>query len=134
MAFLKFFHVLFLFIWIGALFILTWMLGYLIKKSDMEAMNCLDKRIYFYLDLPAMILAILFGGLILLFKETNWKAPWLHMKLTFAFLLIMSDMICGIFITKRVQSRLFYRFFHGLISLLLVCILFAVYVLKHCRY
>ncbi|MCC5831471.1 MAG: CopD family protein [Chlamydiales bacterium] len=133
MAILKFFHVLFIFIWIGSLLILTRLLGYQAKESDeiFQAMNRINKRIYFFVDLPSMILAVLFGLLLLFLKDLNWKAPWLHMKLLFAFLLIVCDIICGTLIAKGGRRpRLFYQIFHGITGIFLILVLIAIYILK----
>lgn len=133
MAILKFFHVLFIFIWIGSLLMLTRLLGYQAKESDetFQAMNRINKRMYFFIDLPSMILAVFFGLLLLFFKDTNWKAPWLHMKLLFAFLLIVCDVILGTLIARgRRHPGLFYKIFHGMTGLFLILVLIAIYILK----
>lgn len=133
MIILKFLHVLFIFIWMGGLLMLTRMLGYLSKESDatFQAMNRINKRIYFFIDLPSMILAVTFGLLLLFLKDMNWKAPWLHMKLMFAFLLIVCDITCGCLIAKgKRRSRVFYQILHGLTGLFLIGVLVAIYILK----
>lgn len=133
MATLKFFHVLFVFIWIGSLLMLTRMLGYQAKESDdvFRAMNRVNKRIYFFIDLPSMILAVIFGLILLSIKEINWKAPWLHLKLTFAFLLIICDIICGALIAKgRRHPRIAYQLFHGITGIFFIIVLVAIYILK----
>ncbi|MCH9626646.1 MAG: hypothetical protein S4CHLAM2_02720 [Chlamydiales bacterium] len=133
MAILKLFHVLFVFIWIGSLLMLTRMLGYQAKESDtlFQAMNRINKRIYFFIDLPSMVLAVAFGLCLLFLKDTNWKAPWLHLKLTFAFFLIICDSICGCWIAQgKRRSRLVYQVFHGLTGIFLIAVLVAIYILK----
>ena len=133
MAILKLLHVLFVFIWIGGLLMLTRMLGYQAKESDatFQAMNRINKRIYFFIDLPSMLLAVFFGLLLLFLKDMNWKAPWLHLKLTFAFLLIICDIVCGTLIAKgRRHPRLFYQIFHGVTGLFFIIVLIAIYIMK----
>ncbi len=112
---------------------LTRMLGYQVKESDavFQAMNRINKRIYFFIDLPSMILAVLFGLLLLFLKDTNWKAPWLHLKLTFAFLLIICDIICGSIIVRGKRlSKVFYQILHGITGIFLIVVLVAIYILK----
>jgi uncharacterized membrane protein len=133
MAILKLLHVLFIFIWIGSLLMLTRLLGYQAKETDaaFQVMNRINKRMYFFIDLPSMVLAVVFGLLLLFLKDTNWKAPWLHMKLLFAFLLIVCDLICGTLIAKgKRHPRLFYQIFHGITGLFLILVLIAIYILK----
>lgn len=133
MATLKLFHVLFVFLWMGSLLMLTRLLAYQIKESDttFSAMNRINKRIYFFIDLPSMLLTITFGLILLFLKDTNWKAPWLHLKLTAAFLLIVCDVICGRIIAKgKRYPRVFYQIFHGITGIFLIVILVAIYILK----
>ncbi len=82
-----------------------------------------------------MIIAVVCGILLFFFNGVNWKAPWLHMKLTFAFLLIVCDIICGFLVVKSTRVPLIgkgtgYKIFHGIIGLLLILVLFSIYVLK----
>lgn len=113
---------------------LTRILGYLAKESDevFYAMNRINKRIYFFIDLPSMILAVALGLTLLFLKDMNWKAPYLHLKLTFAFFLIVCDCICGVIIARgKRHSRALYQAFHGMTGLFLIVILFAIYILKN---
>lgn len=106
MAILKFLHILFIFLWTGTLLTQTRLLGDLEKKRAAgQEMVYAIKRIYCWIDLPAMVLAITFGMLLLNFKDDlNWKAPWLHMKLTFAFFLILCDCLIGIKIVRHAKG------------------------------
>ena len=128
MAILKLLHVFFVFIWIGTLLTQTRFLGYLVKEipSIQERIMKIVKKVYFLVDLPAMLLTIATGIVLLLFKEDiNWKAPWLHIKLTLVFLLIICDLITGKVITKHARTLLQgkqagYLILHTLIALILV--------------
>jgi len=112
---------------------LTRMLGYQSKESDetFQAMNRINKRIYFFIDLPSMLLAVTFGLILLFLKDIDWKAPWLHLKLTFAFFLIICDVICGTLIAKgKRRSRVVYQIFHGITGIFFIVVLIAIYILK----
>lgn len=112
---------------------LTRLVGHQTQDSEETflAMNRINKRIYFFIDLPSMILAVTFGLILLTLKDMNWKAPWLHMKLTFAFLLIICDVICGVFIAKgKRYPRFVYQIFHGMTALFFIFVLVAIYILK----
>lgn len=133
MAILKLLHVLFVFIWVGGLLMLTRSLGYQAKENGevFSAFNRINKRIYFFIDLPSMILAVTFGLLLLFLKDTDWRAPWLHMKLTLVFFLIICDLLCGRVIAKgKRHPRWIYQVFHGIAGLLFIGILVAIYILK----
>lgn len=133
MAILKLFHVLFVIGWLGSLLTLTYFLGYLVKEAPLvqESIGKVAKKIYLRVDLPSMVLGVGLGLALLFLKEDiNWKAPWLHMKLTFAFLLIVCDLITGRLIVKESRGIWGYRSLHALALLLLVAILIAIYVVK----
>ncbi|NGX62301.1 MAG: hypothetical protein K940chlam9_01798 [Chlamydiae bacterium] len=137
MAYLKLLHVLFVFTWVGSLLSLTRMLGYQGKETPEVQMRLgrILKRIYFFVDLPSMILAVTFGVILLFVREIDWKAPWLHMKLTLAFFFIVCDVICGFQIVKVSRKPIVgrgipYKILHGVTALLLIAILFAIYILK----
>ncbi len=137
MAILKLLHVLFVFIWIGSLLTLTRLLAYQAKETTDTQLKIgkILKRMYFVNDLPSMILAVGFGLALLFLKDINFKAAWLHMKLTFAFLLIICDIICGCLITKHsrkpIKGRgIGYQIFHGITGLIFIGILITIYILK----
>lgn len=133
MAILKLFHVLFVISWLGSLLTLTCFLGYLVKEAPLvqERLSKIAKKMYLAIDLPSMILTVGLGLILLFFKEDiNWKAPWLHMKLTFAFLLIVCDLVTGRLIVKERRAIWGYRCLHALAILLLAAILSAIYILK----
>ncbi len=134
MVLLKFFHVLFIFLWIGSLLTVTGFMAH--QKESSKELSRLLKRIYLSVELPSMCLAILFG-VVLLFTKTdiNFKAPWLHIKLTFAFLLIVCDIICGALVGHLQQraacaGKIGHLFLHYLSLLFLVAVLLAIYYLK----
>ena len=135
MATLKLLHVLFVFVWIGSLLTLSRLMGYLAKESVVvqHRVAYLARRMYLLIDLPAMLIAIALGLSLLFLKETNWKAPWLHMKLTLAFLLIVCDLATGWRIVRGVVDKAMgYKILHGLAGLFFIGVLVAIYILKQC--
>ncbi|MCH9625422.1 MAG: hypothetical protein S4CHLAM123_05960 [Chlamydiales bacterium] len=138
MAILKLLHVLFVFIWIGGLLALTRLLTYQAKELPETQLKLgkILKRMYYMIDLPSMILAVGFGLTLLFLKEMNWKAPWLHIKLTLAFFIIICDIICGYLITKHSKKPIVgrgigYQILHGITGLLFIGVLVAIYILKN---
>jgi len=134
---LKFLHVFFVFLWIGSLLTITRFLIYHGKQSPETqlALAKLYKRVYFQVELPSMLLAITLGGLVLFLKGVEWTSPWLHMKLTFAFLLIVTDSINGWEIV-RLAHRPFlgrgigYKILHLLALLFFIGVLASIYIIK----
>lgn len=150
MATLKLLHILFVFVWIGTLLTLSRLMGYLGKEDPLvqKRMGAIAKRMYLLVDLPSMLMAISLGLTLLFLKDMNWKAPWLHMKLTFAFALIVCDLLTGWKITKGIKeptlcvagegqivaksktSSVGYKILHGLAGLFFIGVLVAIYILK----
>ena len=133
MATLKLLHVLFIFVWIGTLLTLSRLMGYLTKEQPIvqERVRALVRRIYLLVDLPSMVIAVGLGISLLFLKDINWKAPYLHMKLTLAFFLIVSDLITGWRVVKKnVDKAVVYKTLHGVITLLFIGVLIAIYILK----
>jgi putative membrane protein len=138
MPVLKLIHVLFIFIWIGGLLTLTRLLGYL-SKENVEVQGRLAricKRIYLFVDLPAMIIAIA-AGLYLLFQvQFGASMGWFHMKMTFAVLLVVCDIICGkmIFSINRLgkaPGSKRYKILHSVTALLLIGTLCSIYLVRN---
>lgn len=137
MAILKLLHVLFVFVWVGSLLALTRLLTYQAKEApDVQLkLGKILRRMYCLIDFPSMVLAVGFGLTLLFLKDMNWKAPWLHMKLTFAFLLIVTDLVCGFSIYKHSKTAIAgrgikYQILHGVAGLFFIGVLVAIYILK----
>lgn len=134
---LKFFHVLFLFIWVGGLLTLTRLMGYHSKQSieTQLSLGKIYRRMYLFVDLPSMCAAIILGVVLLIFKDINLKAGWFHMKMTFTVLLVVCDIIAGTqaceLAKRTVKGRgIAYKILHAVTALLLIGILISIYILK----
>lgn len=136
MEYVKLLHLLFIMIWVGNLLGLTRLLGYK-KKLSTEAMGellPLLRRMYLFVGLPSLILALVFGGILLAIAPLGKSLGWLHMKLTATVILIVIDMGVGNAIEKGVAgiplpSPRRFRLYHGGIGLLVIAALFSVLVL-----
>lgn len=139
MSILKVFHVLCVFIWIGSLLGLSRFLGYLPREKEevQRRFILILRRMYLYVDLPAMIAAVISGLVLFFWKGIDIKQGWLHMKWTFSFFLIVIDIVLGRTIIglkgKSVTGRgVKFKIIHGIVALLLIAILFCIYVIKNC--
>jgi protoporphyrinogen IX oxidase len=136
MAIVKLFHVFAVFIWVGSLLMLSRFLAYQAEESPEMQLKFgkILKRMYFAVDLPAMVVTLALGMTSLFIKKVDFKAPWLHMKLTFVFLLLLCDLYVGkriILHSKGVaKGRRRYKVFHGLAGLFFIGILVAIYIMK----
>lgn len=127
---LKFLHVTSVFFWVSCLLVISRQLAWQGGRDD-----TLYKRLYFLVELPAMCMTVLSGLLLLFLKDTNWKAPWLHMKLTFVAILIVCDLLllAQLVRPKRetVQEKLLaYKILHWIVVVALLAVLAAIYVMK----
>src|SRR6185503_12923150 len=101
MAYIKLFHLLFLFLWMGTLLMTTRMAALPAQHSSLQSW----RRLYFLVDLPSMCLAIFTAVALMLSKHISMAQPWLHMKLTCAFLLVACDLSVGALLLKSKVLR-----------------------------
>lgn len=137
MAAVKMFHVLFVFIWVGNLLALSRFMGYHVKEDDhtQERLASLYWRMYHFIGLPSMILAIVLG--LVLLKDVDWgyRPGWIHMKLTLVFFMILLDTVCARLVYRLKEGPdhskgIRYKLFHGATGLVLIGILCALYVVR----
>lgn len=138
MTIIKVLHVLFIFVWIGNLLCLTRFLGYLCKEDPATQIRLakICKRMYLFADLPSMILAIVLGLVLLYYVQFGQSLGWFHMKMTFALLLIICDIVCGkmIFTINKqgfATSCVKYKILHSLTALMLIGTLISIYVVRN---
>lgn len=134
---LKLFHILFMVIWIGQLMTLTRLLGYSKKLSldALQEMIPIYYRMYFFVELPSMVLTVALGVILLTQKMTLFKLPYFHLKLTLVFFLILADLYLGRSIFKlkkkpQLPNSIQYKILHGICGLCLIAIFYAIYVMK----
>lgn len=134
---LKLLHVLFIFIWIGSLLALTRLMGYHAKQTEetQRSLGKIYRRMYLLVDLPAMVLAIFLGVVLLVLKGINLKAGWFHMKMTFTVLLVICDIYAGrqaFYLSKHLVGGkgVKYKILHGLTALFLIGVLVSIYIFK----
>lgn len=138
MTVLKMLHVLFLFVWIGSLLSLTRFLGYLPQEESLVQTRLakLCKRIYLFVELPSLILAVVLGLILLIPLKFGPSAGWFHMKMTFAVALVICDIICGRFVFKAdagliPQKAIKYKILHGVTALMLIGALSSIYLVRN---
>ena len=136
MAILKLLHVFAVFVWVGCLLTLSGCLSYQASKTpgDQRKLGKMLKRAYLAIDLPAMIMSLTLGVLSFFIKKVEFK-PWLHMKLTFVFFLILCDLYVArkIFLHRTFpvqKKKKRYKAIQGIACLSFLAILVAVYVIK----
>jgi len=115
---LKAFHIIFMVTWFAGLFYLPRLFVYHAMSSDVvsiERFKIMERKLYFGIMTPGMILTLVFGGWML--HEYAWDlyktSGWLHLKLALIVLLAGYHLWCGIclFQLKRDQNRHSHIFF-----------------------
>ena len=105
------------------------------EKSASEIFKIMEKKLFFYIMNPAMILSWLFG--LLLIHEIGFQQigqTWMILKLLFVFILTIYHFYLGRVLGQfsndlNKHSHKFYRFINEIPTILLILIVFVV-VLK----
>ncbi len=78
-----------------------------------------------------MAVALALGGLLLHVNPPNWKAPWLHMKLTAVMLLVIAEGLHGKGLCqKKTRGSGRWLALFVITSLLVLGVLASVYIMK----
>lgn len=155
MAWIKAFHLISLFIWVGGLLGLSRMLGYHVKEDEAtrKALSRIEKRMYYFVTVPGGVLSIL-TGLMLLFgvgreglgametaisyldprdaagQPTTWYITF-HVKLALVVALLGCDFYLASQINKLAKGgpppgKARYSALHGIIATILMAIVILV--------
>lgn len=125
MLFLKLFHLLALFLWLGSLLSLIRLL--IEGKTPLTSL----RKLYLSVDLPALIAALGFGIALLVLKGADPKAGWFHMKMTFTLVLVGCDLYTARSLFKPSKSSLYFKILYAVTLLALALLLFNVTVIKN---
>lgn len=95
---LKALHIIFMVSWFAGLFYIVRLFIYHTEaqdKSEQEKnilsaqFTIMEKKLWWIITTPAMILTVVFGTLMLIENPALLKMPWMHLKLTFIVLLLV---------------------------------------------
>lgn len=133
-------HLIFMVSWFAGLFYIVRLYIYHVeatKKSHVEAtvlkeqFKIMESKLWWIITTPAMTLTIVFGVAMLIDRPAYLQMPWMHLKLTFLFLLVIYHFLCQrIFfqlkkdVFKWTSNQL--RLWNELATLFLVAIVFIV--------
>lgn len=137
MDIVKALHVLCVFVWIGNLLALTRLMGYHVKEDEHTQLQMakIYRRMYNFVELPTMVLAIFLGFILTLKIDQTQNLFWFYAKLCFVVGLVLCDVFCGRFVGELNQhpdkSRgIKYKILHGMTGLMLIGVLTSIYILK----
>jgi putative membrane protein len=141
---IKSLHIIFVVSWFAGLFYIVRLFIYHIESTKFDAEKqkilqeqfcIMEKKLWWIITTPAMILTLFFGVWMLWLNPALLKMPWMHTKLLFVALLIVYHFICqkimlDINKQKYKWSSTLLRIWNEVATLFLVIIVFLV-VLKN---
>lgn len=141
--YIKALHIIFVVSWFAGLFYIVRLFIYHTeadKKPEPERsilqnqFKIMEKRLWYIITVPAMYLSIIFG-LWLVYEYNYWLKPFMLVKFSLVFLLLLYHLQCGRILRQlqrdEIKQRSFsLRLWNELATLLLVAIVFVI-VLKN---
>lgn len=132
---IKALHVVAFTAWMAVLFYLPRLFVYHTEHKEkgefVEVIKIQENKLYYFIGTPAIIATIV-TGLIMIFLNLDLfkSGGWLHLKLLFAFLLIIFHFDCGrhlknLHAGNYVKSGKFFRFYNELPTIALFFIAFS---------
>jgi len=125
--------------------VISWMVGLLYlprifvyhvenhhKKETSDIFKTMERKLYYYIMLPAMTLSWIFGlVLFLIIGLAYWSLLWIKIKLIFIVLLTIYHFYLGTCLEKlkngqNTKSSKFFRIINEIPTLLLILIIFIV--------
>lgn len=139
MEWVKAFHIIFMVTWFAGLFYLPRLYVYHAMSDDhtsLERFKIMERKLYFGIMTPGMVLTILSGGWLL---SSTWAAYtsdgsiWLYLKLFLVLILIIYHFYCGKLYTafkndQNQHGHVFYRWLNEMPVLGLIAIIIFVVV------
>lgn len=131
MPWIKALHIIAMVAWFAGLFYLPRLFVYHADAKDtisIERFKIMEHRLYYYIMLPAALLTLFFGFILMSFSANYYShATWMHLKLGLVALLIIFHLYCGkclhdFKLDNNHHSSLFYRWLNELPTLLLIAI------------
>lgn len=141
--YIKALHIIFVVCWFAGLFYLPRLFIYFaeaetqelkIKEALQKQFLLMQKRLWYGITWPAMILTFIFGFWMIYLIPSYLEQPWMLLKLAFIALLAMYHLFCGVIRKQQENGIIKYnslklRMFNEIATVLLVAIVFVV-VLK----
>lgn len=137
---IKALHIIFVVSWFAGLFYMVRLFIYHTEtkeKTELEAKilgdqyKIMEKKLWYIITTPAMILTVLFGIWMLFKNDYLLSQPWMHIKLTFVVLLLVYHFLCQRIMNQLKRDEIRWtstklRLWNELATLFLVAIVFLV--------
>lgn len=133
-------HIIFVVSWFAGLFYIVRLFIYHTEanmKSETERdilqkqFNFMQRRLWYVITTPAMILTVVFGSLMLWCQPALFSMPWMQIKLAFVVILLVYHFICQGIMYKLEKGNSGWksghlRMWNELATLILVAVIFLV--------
>ena len=133
-------HLIFMVSWFAGLFYMVRLFIYFVEANSKDEMTSsilkkqyliMQKRLWYIISWPAMILTIVFGSIMLVVNPELLKLGFMHLKLGFVFLLVLYHMMCHFIFLQQKRNRVKYssnqlRIWNEVATLFLVSIVFII--------
>ncbi len=138
--YLKALHIIFVVSWMAGLFYIVRLFVYHVEANDrpeqekvilQRQFGIMQHKLWYIITTPAMVLAVLAGAGMVYINPGLLSMPWMHVKLTFVFGLLIYHFICQNII-KQLKQGIFkwtstqLRIWNELATIFLVAIVFTV--------
>ena len=126
-------HLIAMVVWFAGLFYMFRLFVYHVENKDKpDATNMLktmERKLFYYITTPGMIATLIFGFGLLLNSKHNIKLPWMHIKLSLIFLMVIYHLFIVITLNRFKQDEIFLsskqcRFLNEVPTLFLLGIVF----------
>lgn len=139
-ASVKALHIIFVVSWFAALFYIVRLFIYHTEADSkpenekvilQDQFKIMEKRLWYIIGWPAMILTVIFGTWMLILRPFHFSEPWMHVKLTLVVLLLVYHFVIERLLNKYKKNQITWssiklRLFNEVATLFLVSIVFVV--------
>lgn len=136
MYWVKFLHVLGVIVYVGGFMALTRLVGHAVKFESEDSRRDayrIYRRMHMFADWGGLVVAIVFGFILLMQAPSYMKQGWFHMKLLCVLLFLAVDVWFSITLFKKLKAegpqpkRAVFSAMHGIAALILVAMLIALF-------
>ena len=136
MYWVKFLHVLGVIVYVGGFMALTRLVGHAVKFETVESRRDayrVYRRMHMFADWGGLVVAIVFGTILLMQAPGYMKQGWFHAKLACVLGLMIVDVWFSIILFKKLKpegpqpKRAVFSAIHGIAALILVGMLVALF-------
>lgn len=135
--YVKALHIIAIIMWMVVLLYLPRLFVYHVQNLDkvefVEMVKIQERKLYVFIGIPALVLALGSGGALVLLEPSWFKVAvsgmWLHIKFLFVIALLIYYITCGYFLKALAQdtcekSPTFFKIFSQIPNVLLIIIVF----------